>query len=168
VVDLGIALAALSGAAVFAGFLFNGLQTRFAAEQRRQSAAAEIVHSFQGGAFIAAAQMMWELRPGMSGPELRAEGPGTIGAVHNVGVIYETLGVLVHRRIVPIDFVEDVMGGAILYMWTVAKGYVEAERVRQARPSVYEWWQWLAERLEERAPREKSVPAHEAFRDWKP
>ncbi len=39
--------------------------------------------------------------------------------------------------------------------------------IRLAANHVYEWFQWLAERLAERKGRDETVGAHEAYRDWK-
>jgi hypothetical protein len=48
------------------------------------------------------------------------------------------------------------------------KPFVELDRARQGRQNVYEWWQWLAERLAEDASESKRQGAHIAFADWKP
>jgi hypothetical protein len=152
---------------VVVGLVFNGLQVRAATEQRRLAAAAEIVHSFQGRGFVEAAQVLWALPEGLQAEELRQRAD-VVDAIHTVGVVYETLGVLVHRRIVPLDLVQDVMGAAVVYMWIRVKPFVEDERARQRRASVFEWFQWLAERLEEHAGPAKKVGAHVAFRHWTP
>lgn len=165
--DLGFLLGILSALAVFAGLVFNGLQVRHAGEQRRLQAAGEIMHSFQTRDFIRAAGALWEQPEDLSAEAVR-KSPELMDAILTVGVVYETLGVLVHRRIVPLDMVQDVMGGAAVYMWRRSKRYIEAERVRQQRASVFEWFQWLAERLEEHAGGAKAVGAQVAYKDWKP
>ena len=165
--DLGLLLGIISALAVFAGLVFNGLQVRHAQEQRRLEGAAEIMHTFQSREFVQATGALWELPEDLSAEAARKD-PRVVDAIITVGVAYETLGVMVHRRIVPLDMVQDVMGGACLFMWRRSQRYIEAERVRQKRDNVFEWFQWLAERLEEHADAAKKAGAQVAHRDWKP
>jgi multisubunit Na+/H+ antiporter MnhE subunit len=48
--------------------------------------------------------------------------------------------------------------------------YFRAAREREAlgRSTLWEWFQWLAERIEEHESSESPVPAHVAHRDWVP
>ena len=44
--------------------------------------------------------------------------------------------------------------------------YIE-ERRRQGWHNLFEWLQWLAERMEERGDLASDIPAFERFRKWK-
>jgi hypothetical protein len=104
--------------------------------------------------------------PGTSAAELRS-GPKEIeDAAVFIGTTLETIGVLVHRRMVPLDLVDDLMGDAIVNFWSPLKDWVETMRREQSRESFYEWFQWLVERLAERE-RRRTVGAHVRYATWK-
>lgn len=82
-------------------------------------------------------------------------------------VAMETYGVMVFRRVVPLDVVDDLMGGALRESWTRLSPYVQAIRAHQGE-SFGEWAQWLIERLEERDPERDPRPAYVLHRAWRP
>src|SRR5262249_12236888 len=50
------------------------------------------------------------------------------------------------------------------------RGYVEYERERAGSQKNWEWFQWLAEQIDQHSKARTSlaVGAHEAYRDWRP
>lgn len=60
--------------------------------------------------------------------------------------------------------VEDLFSGVVIFWWSRLRPYAERDRVRTSNPKSYEWFQWLAERLEERRKRIDVVPAYERYR----
>lgn len=79
---------------------------------------------------------------------------------------FETIELLVYNRVVPFDSVKNLVGGAAIKIWGVVKLWTEDTRQRQGHTLVFEWFQWLAERLEERSESVR-LPAHEAYRNWR-
>jgi hypothetical protein len=51
--------------------------------------------------------------------------------------------------------------------WRKLHGYVEEDRHDLRRETVWEWFQWLAERMSEHEKQTPPVPAHIAHKDWK-
>jgi hypothetical protein len=78
------------------------------------------------------------------------------------------LGILVYRGEVELSLVEDAYGGAVLQSWQNLKLFVEEFRLGIQRASAFEWFQWLAERLQERESAAPPPPAYIAHRDWTP
>ena len=59
-----------------------------------------------------------------------------------------------------------VIGGIVVVMWRKLEPWVTQLRVEQSYPSDSEWFQWLAEQLEQR--KAEKVPAYLRHRDWAP
>lgn len=58
-------------------------------------------------------------------------------------------------------------GGAISISWRKLHVFVEEVRASTGRDTVWEWFQWLAERMAEREKSSLPVPAHIAHRSWR-
>ena len=77
------------------------------------------------------------------------------------------MGVLLFRREVTLDLLDDFFSGPILVSWRKLNIYVgEMRRVLQ-RETGAEWFQWLAERMMEREKLTPPVPAYVAHRSWR-
>ncbi len=77
-----------------------------------------------------------------------------------------TAGLLVHRGVIPIDAMDDLVGGAALKIWRVIERWVVESRVSTSHPAFWESYQWLVERLEERGRAERE-PAFITQANWK-
>jgi hypothetical protein len=79
--------------------------------------------------------------------------------------MFESLGPLVARGHVPIDMYSEFYRGATVLCWTKLRRYVEEERL-DGWPNLFEWVQWLSERMAERSNAAIDVPAYERFQAW--
>ena len=159
--------------AVFTGVVI--MVTAFAAisqlrqlrEQRRDSAAIELMRSLQDGEFIRAFRVLMSLPVGVDAEEFRSRGTEYVDAAYVMALRLEMLGVLVHRGAIAFDVTEDLAGGGIVSMWLRLKDFARETRVEQHYPMYLEWFQWLAEQYEKRDRLHQS-PAHERYREWTP
>src|SRR5262249_53795155 len=87
-------------------------------------------------------------------------GPGGEDDVYALLTSWEALGILLYRKEVNIDLVDDFFSGPIVVSWRKLSGYVEAMRAEAKRETYFEWVQWLAERMMERETKTPPVPAH--------
>ena len=78
----------------------------------------------------------------------------------------ESLGILVYRREITLDLIDDYFSGPITFGWRRLSRYMNDIRKESGRETMGEWFQWLAERLQERESKAPPVPANVAFRDW--
>ena len=85
-----------------------------------------------------------------------------------VSFAFETMGLLVFRGITPFSIVEELTGGLAVVMWRKLERWQREVRAENAQPSWAEWFQWLAERLLERARTGDPRPAYEAYPGWRP
>jgi hypothetical protein len=152
--------------AIGLGVLIGVVQLREFQRQRREAAAVELVTSFRNAEFNRALRLIWSL-PDAVEPELLRGGDAELeDAAVLIGTTIETVGVLVYRRIVPIAVLDDLLGDAIVRFWVKLAPWVTHLRREQGRESVYEWFQWLVERLQERE-RRTTVGAHVKYRSWR-
>jgi hypothetical protein len=91
---------------------------------------------------------------------------GAEDAANTVMMTFEMMGVLVHSRMVPIETVDQAIGGFLRESWRRLADYVHAKRREVQSVRWGEWYQWLFEHLAVN-PR-RAVGAYEAFRDWQP
>lgn len=152
--------------AIVFGVIFGLLQLKQNREQRRDLAIFECAHSFEDEDFTEAYRLISELPTGMSKAQFDELGEKYESAAIRVGMKFETVGLLVHRGLIPIDAMEDLVGGAAPTIWRVIARWVEETRIHRSHPTFWEWYQWLVERLIERS-REERRPAFEAHAEWK-
>lgn len=157
----------LSGITVVVGVIFGFLQFRQYQHQRRDTAALELMRSFQNSEFTHAMRLLYALPDALSASELRALGSEHEDAALVVGTRFETMGLLGFREDIPFDLLEDLIGGVCISLWTKLRVWVEDVRQEQNQRMFLEWFQWLAERLEERG-RTDRAPAYERCRTWRP
>ena len=135
----------LSGAAVIGGAAFAVIQLREYRKQRRENAAAELVRSFYNADFVRSVRLIRLIPDGCTAAELRAKGPEHEEAAILISFAFETIGLLVFRRVTPFSIVEDLTGGLAVLMWHKLQRWEEDVRAENAQPSWSEWLQWLVE-----------------------
>jgi hypothetical protein len=106
------------------------------------------------------------LPDGLSKEEIENAAGDDFHLVYALMTTWESLGVLVHRGEIDLDLVDDFFSGPIRISWRKLKGHVMGERSLLQRDTIEEWFQWLAERLEEMESKTPPVPAHIAYKDW--
>jgi hypothetical protein len=96
--------------------------------------------------------------------------PRLFQAVQSIACILESLGYAVFARMVPLNVVDELLGGTLRVAWRKLHGYVEYERGRTGSQKNWEWFQWLAEQIDRHSKARTSLTlgAHEAYRDWRP
>jgi len=158
---------AFTGLVIVATALVGADQLRQLRAQRRDSAAVELVRSLQDTDFTRAFRLIFSLPPGCTASDLRARGPEYEDAAELIGIRFEMLGMLVHRRTVSFDVMEDLAAGATMTLWERLKGWAIEARETRNFASYMEWFQWLAEQLMKR-DRVGRGPAHQRYADWTP
>jgi hypothetical protein len=158
----------INALAVTAGVIFAAVQIRHYSQRRRRDAMLELVRSFQSPSFASAFRRVISLPDGATQAQvIELLGADGEDATHIVGLTWESLGVLVFRREVTLDVVDDFFSGPISISWRKLSGYVVEQRAVLDRETAFEWFQWLAERMIDREKQTPPVPAHIAHRGWK-
>jgi len=158
---------AVSAVALVAGVLFAAYQLVELRRQHKRDAVLGLVRSFQSGDFTAALGRVNSLPDGADRKTIqKVLGPDGRDQVFLVGLTWESLGVLAYRREIDMETIDDFCRGAISISWRKLHAFVEEDRKSLDRETVWEWFQWLAERMSEREQRAAPIPAHIAHRDW--
>jgi len=158
----------INAIAVTAGVIFAAVQIRQYRQRRQRDAMLELVRSFQSPAFTAAYRRVLSLPDGADAAKIREVlGPDGEDAVYLVSLTWESLGVLVYRRQVTLDLVDDFFSGPLVISWRKLKVYSEEWRRTLNRETGNEWFHWLAERMLEREKTSPPIPAYVAHRHWR-
>jgi hypothetical protein len=150
----------LSTLALVGAVVFAGLQVRLTNRSSRDLAAVELVRSMLSAEWMSAVGPVSLLSKEEAAHLDRAQ----LIAATAIGLRLETLGYLVYRRVVPLEMVEDLVGGIARVAWARLSPWVLNDRTESGNEKSYEWFQWLAERLDERGP--SATPAHVRWRGW--
>jgi hypothetical protein len=152
---------------VIGGLYFAVLQMRQIRQQRRELAAIELFRFFGNPKFTQAYQIVLHLPDGLSAGEIRSKQANLEDAVMLISSTMENIGVMTFQRIVPFVIVNNLVGSSVIILWRKLENWAIALRDELGDEAAFEWFQWLAERLEDYQPRDPR-PAYEAHTDWMP
>ncbi|HLT92440.1 MAG TPA: hypothetical protein VKZ85_16015 [Woeseiaceae bacterium] len=155
---------------VITGFFFALLQMRQLRQQRRELAAIELFRFFGSPRFAEAYHQILLMPEGMTAREIRTEKPELERAAMLIANTMENIGVMTYQRIVPFMVVNNLIGASTVILWRKLRLWTLALREDLGQPYAFEWFQWLAERLDDHDADGDADPraAYEAHRDWKP
>jgi hypothetical protein len=166
--DLSTLANLINAFAVTAALIFAAAQIGYYRQRRRREGMLELVRSFQSPAFTSALRRVLSLPDGADTRKIREVlGPDGEDAVYLVSLTWESLGVLVFRREITLEMVDDFFSGPILLSWQKLNVYSEEWRRTLKRETGNEWFHWLAERMMDREKRSPPVPAYIAHRTWR-
>ena len=157
----------LSAAIVLGGVFFAVLQMRQIRQQRRELAAIELFRFFGNPQFTEAYRAVLNLPDGLSLQELKVQHPGSENAAMLISTTMENIGVMTYQRIVPFLVVNNLVGMSTIILWRKLEHWAADLRDELDEPAAFEWFQWLAEKLDE-CQMCRQTPAYQAHKDWMP
>lgn len=152
---------------VVGGLVFAVLQMRQTRQQRRELAAIELFRFFGNARFSAAYKSIMYLPEGTTAEKIRAGNGKLDDAAMLISATMENIGVMTYQRIVPFAVVNNLIGSSAIILWRKLQPWAEALREELDDPYAFEWFQWLAERLDENDTMQ-ILPAYEAHKAWQP
>ena len=164
--SLVLILQAVETTAVVIGVGFGLMQLRQLREQRDVEAALELLRPLQSLESAEALLILHGLPDNLGSDQLRKHLGDEFEAVMATAALFESLGPLVARGHVPVEMYAEFYRGPTVLTWRKLSGYINEQR-EAGWPSLFEWLQWLAERMAERAVPATNAPAHERFRLWR-
>jgi hypothetical protein len=160
-VDISTLANLINAIAVTAGVIFAAPQIHEFRRQRQRQSMYTLVQTFQGAEFAKALHRIIDLPDNLDREAIRAKvGPEGEDAIYFVTTTWETIGVLVFQKKLTLDLVDDFFSGPIIISWRKLARYLEEVRKDRHRDTLFEWYQWLAERMMERESKGPAVPAH--------
>ena len=168
-VDLSTVANVATALTVLTVVVFGLIEMRHARKEREERAAFVAVQAILTPAWMRSMVLVQAIPDGATASKIEAD-PRVLEAAQSIGLILEGLGYAVFARMVPLNVVDELMGGTVRVAWRKLRPYVEYERERAGSQKTWEWFQWLAEQLDRhsRAGTSLTVGAHEAYRDWRP
>lgn len=152
---------------VVGGLFFALLQMRQTRQQRRELAAIELFRFFGNARFSAAYKRILYMPIGTTAAEIHASKDKLDDAAMLISATMENIGVMTFQRIVPFAVVNNLIGSSAIILWTKLQPWAEALRKELDDPYAFEWFQWLAERLDEHDAMQL-LPAYDAHKSWVP
>ena len=166
--DLSTIANLINAIAVTAGVIFAAVQIRDYRRQRHRDSMSGLVRSFQTPSFAHSLRRVSSLPDNVAREQIPAL-LGSDGEDHIYALLtsWEALGILLYRKEVSIDLVDDFFSGPILLSWQKLRVYSEEWRRALNRDTFSEWFHWLAERMMERERLSPPVPAYVGHRTWR-
>jgi hypothetical protein len=152
---------------VIGGLYFAVLQMRQIRQQRRELAAIELFRFFATPRFTQAYRTILHMPDEMSTNDIRTKQSKLEDAAMLISNTMENIGVMTYQRIVPFLIVRNLVGTSVVILWRKLENWIIDLREELDSPEAFEWFQWLAERLEEYTP-DDAMPAYEEFKAWAP
>jgi len=154
---------------VLTAVIFGVIEMRRARKEREERAAFVAVQAILTPAWMQSMSLVQAISDGTTPSQIEAD-PRLFQAVQSIACILESLGYAVFARMVPLNVVDELLGGTVRVAWRKLRGYVEYERERAGSQKNWEWFQWLAERIDRHSKARTSLTlgAHEAYCDWRP
>lgn len=166
--DLDTVVGMATLVAVVTGFAIGIAQVRESNRQRRDGMAVNLLQSFRTPEGERAMLTVIDLPEQLTAEQLRARGPELDAVVNKWCMECEALGYMVYRRSLPLHTVDEMFGGVLRSSWRKLRPWLEEKRRASGNKVHFEWFQWLAERLEQYPAPGKLEGAYVAHRDWRP
>ncbi|HVP27053.1 MAG TPA: hypothetical protein VMT26_05240 [Candidatus Bathyarchaeia archaeon] len=75
-----------------------------------------------------------------------------------VGMFFEGIGILLHRKLVDIELVDDMFTSHIKWTWEKYKDITYEGRKLTNQPEIYEWFEYLYNEMKKREQKLQSKP----------
>jgi hypothetical protein len=143
------------------GLIFGIVQVRAAARDRKERLTLEALRNFQSHEFIELAFNINSFNvPPTSEEWLKLPATDQIMLFQYTQVM-ESLGILVADRFINIDLVDKTLGSLVITTWDKLKQGILDLREKTPDPFLCEYFQWLAEGLNERMQMYPRKPFYE-------
>lgn len=159
----------LGATSIVGGLTFAIVQVRHYRAMQRDAIATNLMQTFYSSDLAEAFALLQEIPDDTGLEELRVMGREYYRAATLVVTSFETMGLLVFKRIAPLELVHELAGGVVVVMERKLHRWQAELRIEQNQPSWGEWFEWLADRVRERAGAGGvKEPAHIRFANWRP
>jgi len=152
---------------VVGGLIFAVLQMRQTRQQRRELAAIELFRFFGNPKFATAYKQVLRMADGLSAADIENDVAELDEAAMLISTTMESIGVMTFQRIVPFVVVKNLIGSSVPELWRKLAPWISMLREEQDCPGLFEWFQWLTERIEQ-DPSTSDEPAYITHKSWIP
>lgn len=143
------------------GATFGVIQLVEYRRRRRFSVAADLCRAFTQPELARAVVLLMSLPDRQSLKDFESSEPRYCEAALVVLMTYETMGLLVQKRIASFQIVQELTGGLLLTLWDKLDLLVHQTRETTGNKRFAEWVEWLVNRI--RARESEMKPAYVRF-----
>ena len=143
------------------GLIFGIAQVNTANRDRRERLTIETLRNFQTREFAELILFINSHSMPSNSKEMNALPPREQVFIVQFGQQMESLGMLVAERLINIDLVDKTLGSFVTLAWEKYKILFQDIREKQPDPFLGEYFQWLAERIDERMRQNPRRPFYE-------
>ena len=118
-VDISTVSIVIASASVVAGVIYYSLQIRHQTKARQTDLIIRLYSLVGSKEFVEAWEKVY-IREIKSLDDYRKK-YGTVAEINQVSVVYGALGMLLHRKLVDVVVINDVIGGTVIMMWEKLK-----------------------------------------------
>jgi hypothetical protein len=141
--------------------IFGIAQVNSANRDRRERLTIETLHNFQTREFAELILFINSHNMPSTRKEMDALSPKEQVFIIQFGQQMESLGMLVAERLINIDLVDKTLGSFVTLAWEKYKILFQDMREKQPDPFLGEYFQWLAERIDDRMRNNPRRPFYE-------
>ena len=143
------------------GLIFGIAQVNTANRDRRERLTIETLRNFQTREFAELILFINSHSMPSNSKEMNSLPPREQVFIVQFGQQMESLGMLVAERLINIDLVDKTLGSFVTLAWEKYKILFQDIREKQPDPFLGEYFQWLAERIDERMRQNPRRPFYE-------
>ena len=144
--------------------IFGIIELRLAKRDRREKLTLEVIRSFQSREFAELSGQLTYQKSPTNLQEFTALPLQEQAKYVQFSQEMESLGILVADRIIDIDLVDKTLGSFVTTSWRKYKTILEDLRQQHSDPFLGEYFQWLAEYIDDRMQKEPREPFHVTHR----
>ena len=164
--ELSILLNIVATMAVLIGLVFGLTQLRHYHLSRKRDSALFLINSYQTGEFSQGIWTILSIPDGLTKVEIEGRVGEDIKGIYRVISAWESIGLLVFQNEITMDMVEDYYRGPITISWQKLELYVSGMRQEHQMDTIFEWFQWLAERMKDREKNRSPMPVYITHKEW--
>ena len=129
----------ISTVTLIVGVVFAIVQVRDFQRAKHRESALELLRTLQTREFAAAIDLVISLPEGLDADDLRPHLAGKMDLLYFILTTFENIGILVYRRELDLDLVDDYLSGFIVITWRKTSPHIRAVRLEQGRDTFAEW-----------------------------
>jgi hypothetical protein len=146
-VDIQTVSIAIASAGVFLAAIYYILQIRHQTKLRQTDMVMRLYSTFGSRDFLEANRRVMNEAAKDYNAFLKKYGWTDIV---QVGTFYEGIGVLLKRKLIDLELVDDLFSEPIRSSWETMKLLIESDRKRLNQPRIYEWFEYLYNEMKKR------------------
>ena len=145
--DIASISAIVAAGGVIVGIVFAVLQIRTLVKTRQTDLLMRLYSTFGSKEFLEARSTLWSLE--FEDYHDYVEKHGSFEATQ-VGIFFEAIGVLLHRKLIDVGLVDELLGPSVTKTWEKMKTIVEGWRTQYSSPALAVWFEHLYNEMKKR------------------